>query len=52
MTPAPQTEKDLAFININENGSISLDNLFNWLSLIPLDQKKVFSKSILIQVNN
>jgi hypothetical protein len=46
------TKKDLAFININENGSISLDNLFNWLSLIPLDQKKVFSKSILIQVNN
>lgn len=46
------TKKELAFININENGSISLDNLFNWLSLIPLDQKKVFSKSILIQVNN
>jgi|LakMenEpi03Aug12_release.lakeMendotaPanAssembly.Ray.scaffolds.fasta_scaffold12397_9 hypothetical protein len=46
------TKKDLAFINVNENGSISLDNLFNWLSLIPLDQKKVFSKSILIQVNN
>jgi len=46
------TKKDLTFINTNQNGSISLDNLFNWLSLIPLDQKKVTSKSILIQVNN